>query len=650
VEIHTMPVLAIVLLFSAVTLAQSARAACSMGPDAEREYHALPSISDLSLSWDQRYGPWRTLARKYPNDWALQLRLQEPIRNPDAVLQWDRTMEFYHSVPDHVLRDLLEGRLVMYRQPARSREALLRIAGEAGNSPWAHFALLESAADAHNGDPALAEREYLTFRRLCPGERLVFRHIGVVRDRATLNTEVKALRAAIESAKQKGMDEDDYHLLQTAWTFERATYGHDDPNQFRNAVISDVAYLRDHPRYESLPWFYLVSSGYRRELQDSQGLKSLYNEVLKRAALSHAAYDIYGTLWSLQNPPPQPPRPEPGGVLPQSRFADGEAYRAKQIAFLLPLIERFWGRPYAAADAWQLLSDPGLSAGKFERLADFVLSDAERNPDQQLNPVQLSVAESYIARKIRLDRVPALIAQAVKLAEAEDKYRGESGGNSAVAEVNRRGRQLMIEAAIGSGQMEQAKGMLRDYRRELDMAEASTPDDPKWQVDESVYQTLANQLGIEAPMNPAPAGRPRQPERVVTSFNANDLSGRAWSEADLKGKVTYVATWRASACRSCAANLEGVQALYERWKNRSDRAVLTISMDENAAIPEAFMKENGYSFPVIVGRELARSLLAGGWPLQWFIDPQGRRRRIRLGPDDGISKIEEMADNIAATQ
>ncbi len=210
----------------------------------------------------------------------------------------------------------------------------------------------------------------------------------------------------------------------------------------------------------------------------------------------------------------------------------------------------------------------------------------------------------------------------------------------------------MIDAAIGSGKTELAKTMLREMRRELDMAEASAPDDPARREDELTYRMLANKAGIDVPMDPELlAGGPGQPQPVTLApFHAKDLNGKAWSDADLRGKVTYVATWRASGCGSCSANLQGVRALYERWKDRSDRAVLTISTDENAAIPETFMKENGYSFPVIHGADIARKIVgSGGWPRQWLIDPEGRRVHLRVpASDDPISQIEEKAEKIAA--
>jgi hypothetical protein len=73
-------------------------------------------------------------------------------------------------------------------------------------------------------------------------------------------------------------------------------------------------------------------------------------------------------------------------------------------------------------------------------------------------------------------------------------------------------------------------------------------------------------------------------------------------------------------------------------------------MDVNAAIPESFMKENGYSFPVIHGMDMAQKILGfSGWPLQSLVDPEGRRVRLPLPrpAENTIARIEEMADKIS---
>jgi hypothetical protein len=165
---------------------------------------------------------------------------------------------------------------------------------------------------------------------------------------------------------------------------------------------------------------------------------------------------------------------------------------------------------------------------------------------------------------------------------------------------------------------------------------------------------LARKAGIDVPLDvELLTARPAEQERFpVAQFEAKDRSGKTWSLADLGGRVTYVSVWRTS-CGSCGGALAGVQQLYERWKGRIDRAVLTISVDANAAIAESFMKENGYTFPMIYGMEIAEKFFpGGGWPHEWLIDPEGRRVRQRplRASDRTILTIEEMADKIAVVQ
>jgi len=66
-----MRTVALLAALSSVVLAQSDRTSCSIPLDVESEYRSLPSMSDLSRSWEERYAPRRALAKKYPYDWPL---------------------------------------------------------------------------------------------------------------------------------------------------------------------------------------------------------------------------------------------------------------------------------------------------------------------------------------------------------------------------------------------------------------------------------------------------------------------------------------------------------------------------------------------------------------------------------------------------
>ena len=646
--------------------AQSNPTACSLSPALEKEYRALPSMSDLSLSWEERYGPHRDLAKKYPTDWPLQFAIQQSIlQHFDMGREWDLALSYYRSLPDRQLGELLEMRLLSPPHRKKSREVLDKMLSQAQDSPWTHLAALEWASDRRSGDPALAAQEFEELRARCPGNLLAFQFLGSVRDPQKLRGHVTALRNAIEAKKKLGLDESEVELFRTAWTWERVTYGESRLDEFKRAVRADVEFLREHLNYDSWPWVFMVSYGYTEILKDSAPVKAIADEVLRRAPNGQAAWWIKKERWEEQNPPPKQSPPQPNQPIPPSDVAAGEAYGRLYTDFMLSLMEQFWGKPYAAFEADHLMGAQNLPDGAFERLADLVLSNAERFPDQSASwpPVQIQVAEQYVQHKVRLDRVPSLIQQGLEQVESQEKYRRDSdafdnmprspGTDDNISFTRRRAREILIRHAIVTQKKERTLALLSDFRHELDQ---SKPADTtgraarSWRSDQMSYSMLARQAGIDVPIDDLHTSHREEPERYpVPDFEAKDLSGKTWSIADLQGKITYVLLWRTGCGGSCNPILSGVQQLYERWKNRIDRAVLTISEDENPGIAASIMKENGYSFPVICGVGIAEKFIpGGGYPQEVLIDPQGRRlqRRPSRASEETIARIEEMANEI----
>ena len=656
-----MRTLALLTVLSSSVLAQSSRTACSLAPNIETEYLALPSMSDLTLSWEERYAPRRDLAKKYSADWPLQFMLQRPIlQGVDMRREFDLALPYYRSLQDRLLGELLEARLLSPVYRKKSRAAFDHVLAQAGDSPWSHLVALEWAANRPNGDPALAAQEFEEFRQRCPGSLLAFRYLGSVRDPQKLRGHVVALRKALETAKKRGLDASEVELFRTVWTWELTAYGPNRVEEFRRVARADVEFLREHLNYDSWPWIFMVSFGYKQILGDDAAVKAIEDETLLRAPNGEASWWIAQDRWREKNPPPQRSTPEPNQPIPPSDVAADEAYGARHTAFMLPLIERFWGKPYAAFEAVNLLNAQSLPAGAFERLADLVLSNAERFPDQgsSIPPVQMQVAEAYVDHKIRLDRVPALVHQGVEDVENEEKHRRDSDAfdkmprppNGNISFTQRRAREILIRHAIVTQQKERALALLSDFRPEIEqskLADTTGRAGNSWRNDQMVYSMLARQAGLDVSIADLSISNPEQPDRYpVAEFEAKDLSGKTWSLADLQGKVTFVLFWRTG----CACNnvLDGIQKLHERWKDRVDRAVLTISQDEGPAIAESFMKENGYSFPVICSVGVSEKFVpGGGYPRVFLVDSQGRRLQRRPTGDQTIDSIEEMADQLA---
>ncbi len=623
--------------------AQINRTACAVSPAAEKEVLALPPLDDLSWSWDERMAPRRALARNYPDDWALQILVQDAIRGRFYLgREWDQAIDHYRSLPDKTLGELLEARLLSGLHRKRSREMLDHALAAAPDSPWVHLALLEWIARP-GAAGAAAEPEFERFRRLCPESLRVFQYLESVRDPDRLYAHLTALRRAID-AKQGAFAEEDFGLFRPLWTWEKALYGAGRAEEFRARVRRDLAALRARPGYDSQGWYAAVRLGYDLYLKDTAALEDLRKEILERAPGSLTAGRLVEDEWRGRG---GGPHPDAGALLRQ--------------------IERFPGRPFLLFPAQALLLSPQskLTPEQVERLADFVLSAAERFPDQSVSwpPVSMLVAGAYVRRKVRLDDVPRLVQKALEDIEQQEKYRrgADIFGNANterrvdnLQEAQERAREALVRHALATGRKDRALALLDDMRRELEESKpadtARIPED--WARKQARYLALRKEAGLDAEpiaefAPPFDEGGKRHP---VEDFEARDLSGRTWRLSDLKGKVAYVNIWT-SWCAPCRAEMPALQKLHDRWKDRKDRLVLTISADLHPALAESFLKETSYSFPVIHGAEIAAKFFPPVYfPQNWLIDPQGRRLEARAprAGEAALARIEELADKLAA--
>ena len=121
------------------------------------------------------------------------------------------------------------------------------------------------------------------------------------------------------------------------------------------------------------------------------------------------------------------------------------------------------------------------------------------------------------------------------------------------------------------------------------------------------------------------------------------LSGGAWSADAFKGKRTLLNIW-ATWCGPCKVELPLIQKLHERFKDRKDLAVVTLNVDQNPGLVEPFVRENGYTFPVVLATD-HREGLGGGTtiPTNWIIDDTGTVRLESVGFSP--AKADEWLEN-----
>ena len=112
-------------------------------------------------------------------------------------------------------------------------------------------------------------------------------------------------------------------------------------------------------------------------------------------------------------------------------------------------------------------------------------------------------------------------------------------------------------------------------------------------------------------------------KREHPEFTLKDLSGRAWTFADLRGKVVLVNFW-ATWCPPCRKEMPDLETLYGRFGSKG-LVVLGIS-DEEAAKVEPFIRERKVSFPVLLdpGRKVNEMFAVEGIPKSFVYDREGK--------------------------
>jgi peroxiredoxin len=111
----------------------------------------------------------------------------------------------------------------------------------------------------------------------------------------------------------------------------------------------------------------------------------------------------------------------------------------------------------------------------------------------------------------------------------------------------------------------------------------------------------------------------------VLNFEVRDLSGRTWRSADLQGKLTVIQIW-GTFCLPCRQEHPALQDFFNKTRSMHNVQVLSFSVDGDRSRVLSYMKDKGFTFPVIMDRELeVRLFPEGGLPETWVIGPDGRR-------------------------
>ena len=126
------------------------------------------------------------------------------------------------------------------------------------------------------------------------------------------------------------------------------------------------------------------------------------------------------------------------------------------------------------------------------------------------------------------------------------------------------------------------------------------------------------------------------PELAVT-----DMAGKPVTLAAFKGKTVLLDFWT-TWCPPCRADAPALEKLYRKYSPQ-DLVILGISVSEDRAIVEKFLKEHPHSFPVVLTteNEMPRPYQVGAFPTYIVIDRDGTVTSAVEG-DQGFADLRKL--------
>ncbi|SPE40560.1 hypothetical protein SBA3_3790006 [Candidatus Sulfopaludibacter sp. SbA3] len=448
-------------------------------------------------------------------------------------------------------------------------------------------------------------------------------------------------------------------------------------------------------------WLAFLKKGYK-QAGDEETALALDNRIVREFPASGQAYSVVAAAWRKAHPEPE----DAGGA------SAWQAYNKGYVEALKGWIHDFPEDPYLAREAlfWAIKNDFASSEKDGIAAMDrFVKAAEEYNPPD--SSVYVNAAELLVDHRWQPKRALELLHKAEPLQAMERKRAAQDDSLSdegreelensqsydrqefaglvlrAARQAGRPSEAAFLRSAIETEPPKDAKRLseywlnrarlavlegrkadgLTYYQRALaTRREAPTPWRGRLQDDltgeaRALWKEMGGSETAWNVWSSLPDGKPAElkegrwekPSESLPSFELTDLSGVGWKLQTLEGKSVLINLW-ATWCGPCNEELPHLQKLYEQVKDRSDLQILTFNIDADLGLVEPFMKEKGYTFPVLPAANLVNEILDEvAIPQNWIVDPHGAWRWTQLGfggEPDWIGAMIQRLESVKKSQ
>ena len=134
---------------------------------------------------------------------------------------------------------------------------------------------------------------------------------------------------------------------------------------------------------------------------------------------------------------------------------------------------------------------------------------------------------------------------------------------------------------------------------------------------------------------------------TAPDFTASLADGTEFSLSAQQGKIVLLNFWE-TWCGPCVREMPAFEQLQEEYGE--DLALLAVNCMEDTEIVDAFLEENGYTFPVACDTEgsIIMKYPSQGIPYTLVIDKDGIIRQIYVGAADADTQYQEYKGAIDA--
>jgi thiol-disulfide isomerase/thioredoxin len=466
---------------------------------------------------------------------------------------------------------------------------------------------------------------------------------------------------------------------ETLWGVEFRTRPPQQHAALREQIKADLKRLESLDVKRDAAWMALLRTGYKQSASETE-VTALEDRIIRELPTSQTAYDIRSDRWEKAHKEPAD----------QKDAAAWAAYNAASKEALKVWIRDCTDVVWLSRSSWfyAIYDDDAISEKEGTAAVDHFLK-ASADYDAPSYRPYVSAASFLVEHKWQpkraldlLHKAEPLLAAAFKRQHDRDNLPTENAEDRATGELYEQQNVagLILQAARMAGRPVEAQSLRASVdgsppsikKREsdywLNRARLAVLEDRK--ADGLTYYQIALQTRVTAPepwhgklqddlkdearalwremggtevayavWSKPPAakaeelkeGRWEQPKKALPAFEFADLSGQTWKLSTLEGKSVLINLW-ATWCGPCNLELPHLQELYQKVKDRTDVQILTLNIDEDLGLVAPFMKEKGYTFPVLPAYSFVIDLLDGyAIPQNWIVDPHGKWRWTQIG-------------------